>query len=319
MAWAKKELTDWLKGLGLPEDKLNVALGAIGDDAIAAKIGEGVLAQQDYTRNMQGLKDKEKQLLADIDKKNREADAFRGSLVGWKTDKEKEFNDAVAAKTALERRLEAVRTSIKTIAGTYGIPDTDLAPIMTADPNPNPAAPPARTEPERDAQGKFLTREEAIDLPKITLVMNGLARQHATLFPNVPFNDVEIYDNARKNNRSLEAEWKETYKVDDRRAELAKATHDQEIADAEKRGAESARSALLSENPTLAVRVRQEQHQGSPVLDRARAQGAAAAEAARKAGTPPVVEVNEGRGVDSAVRAFNAGKYQGGVEQTKSA
>jgi hypothetical protein len=313
MAWTKKELTDWLKGLGLPEARLNTALEALGDES-AAKIGEGVMAQADYTRQTQGLKDKEKQLLADIEKKNREADSFRGSLVDWKSGKEKEFNDAVAAKTALEAQLATVRTSIKTIAGTYGIPDADLAPIMTNTPGAPPVVSPARTEPERDAGGKFLTKEEAQNLPKITLVMNGLAREHARLFPNVPFDDVAIYDNALKNNRSLEAEWKETFKVDERRAELAKATHDTEIADAEKRGAESARSALLAENPTLAVRVRQgDQSHGSPILDRARAQAAAAAETARKEGKAPV-EVSEGRGVDAAVRAFNAGTYQGGVE-----
>lgn len=311
MAWTKKELTDWLKGLGLPEARLNTALEALGDES-AAKIGEGVMAQADYTRQTQGLKDKEKQLLADIEKKNREADSFRGSLVDWKSGKEKEFNDAVAAKATLEAQLASVRTSIKTIAGTYGIPDADLAPIMTATPGA-PVVPPVRTDPERDAAGKFLTKEEAQNLPKITLVMNGLAREHARLFPNVPFDDVAIYDNAIKNNRSLDAEWRETYKVDARRAEIAKVTHDTEIADAEKRGAESARSALLAENPTLAVRVRQGEHQGSPILDRARTQAAAAVEAAKKEGKAPV-EVSEGRGVDAAVRAFNAGTYQGGVE-----
>lgn len=314
MAWKQKELSEWLKTLGLPEEKLNVALGAIGDDAIAAKIGEGVMAQADYTRQTQTLKDKEKELLAGIQKKDREADAFRGELTTWKAGKEKEFNDAVTAKTALETQLATVRTSIKSLAGTYGIPDADLAPLMTTTPGAAPIVP-ARTDPQRDTDGKFLTREEAQNLPKVTLVMNGLARQHAQLFPNVPFDDVAIYDAALKNNRSLEAEWKDTFKVDDRRAELAKATHDSEIAAAEARGAESARSKLLAENPTIAIRVRQGDHQGSPILDRARQQAAAAADAIRKEGKAPV-EVSEGRGVDAAVKAFNAGTYQGGVEKT---
>lgn len=313
MAFTKKELGEWVKTLGLSEEDQKVVLDKLGADAVVGKVGEGVLAQADYTRRQQELKATEEKLKTEVADRIKAEDAFHGEVASWKQGKEKEFVDAVNARQAAETALASVRDKIKGLATTYTIPEAEVNPLLAGAPNPNPNPNP-NPQPRSD-DGRFVKPEDLAALQRdavlVPAILQQIADDHRRLFPNQAIDMVAIVKGAQANNRSLVAEWEQTFKVPERRQEIVTEARNKDISDAEKRGAESERSRLLAENPALGVRARTDAHQGSPILDRARAQAAAAAAAAKD----KPAEVDEGRGVSAAIAAFNKGTYQGGVEK----
>lgn len=309
MPFTAAELESWVTGLGLSEDKKKVVLEAMGAEAVLPKVGETILMRADYSKNLDALaKDKER-LEAEYKQKVAAEDKFRESLSGWKTEAEQKYEASLKkAREESETRLAASRDKIKSLAERYSIPEEEVKDLLAA-----PATAP-RTEPVRDPDtGKFMSREEysreAQSYVKLPAIMVGLDREYYKLFGNdaTPINWEKVIEGAQTNKRTVSQEFEFTFHMEDKRKEIGVAAHKKEIEDAEKRGADSARSKVFAEHPELAGRSVTREAPGSPILDEARKQAAT--------GKPPEHTTGGPRSaVEAATAAYLAGKYKDGVE-----
>jgi hypothetical protein len=313
MAFDQAGLQTWVNTLGLSDADKTVVLAALGKDAILPKVGESILAQGEFTRRMQDLQSKERtledQYKARIAEEEKKTTDFVNATGTWKTEKEALANDAIAKREAAEAALNRVKTEIQSLATDYGIPAERIPKFDVT--TPTNSTPTHNDLPNRDLEGKFVTKEYMKGLEgsyvKLPAIITRLDREYERLFGrDAPLVDWEkVIDDAGKNKRTLLQQFETEYKVPERRAAIAKEQHDKEIADAEARGAESARTKLLADNPGLATNTRRENGEGSPILAQARAQ---ATERAKANNTP--APVDESRGVAAAVNAFRQGKYK---------
>jgi hypothetical protein len=309
MAFTATELQDWVKGLGLPEDKQKSVLESFGAPEVLTRVGESILARSDYSRRMDELKAKETQLQADLTKKIAEEEKktldYSTSVGNWKKDKEKVLADAIKAREDTEAKLAAIQTKIKEVAPTYAIPEDQVNSILSVAP-PNTDRRDSNVRP-RDEEGKYVSQEQfnktVMDYAKLPAIMTTLEREHLRLFgAEAEMPDWStIVDEASKNQKSLKQMWEEKYKVPERRAAIAKDIHDKEIAEAEKRGAEAARSKWMAENPTNGP-VRRDSDVGSPALA-----------TIKRANEDKNGRPDEARGVAAAVAAFQEGRYRPGA------
>jgi hypothetical protein len=299
MAFTATELQEWVKGLGLPEDKAKVVLESFGAPEVLTKVGESVLARADYSRGMDKLKADETALRADLAKKIADEEAktvaYSKEVGKWKQDKEAVLAEATKKREEAEARLTAVQGKLKEIAPTYGIPEDQISTLMT----PIKITPAGDTPPRDVDSGKWVSKDEynraLLDMPLVAAIISELQEEHRSLFGSTE--PMPKWSEMVKQGKPLRQNWEERYKVPERRAAIAKDAHDKEIAEAEKRGAEAARSKWLAENPTSTV-VRRDSDHGSPILSVVK-------RADDKSGRP-----DETRGIAAAVAAFNEGKYR---------
>jgi hypothetical protein len=310
MPFTAAELESWVKGLGIPEADQKVVLEKLGAEAVLPKVGEAILMRSDYSKNLDALKQEKEKLESEYRQKVAAEDKFRESLTGWKTQKEKEYEGQLAAaRQEAEAKLAAASAKIKAVADRYGVPEDEVKDLLVAAPNPNP-----NPAPPRDSDtGKFLPREEwnreAQAYVKLPAIMVGLDREYYRLFGNdaPPINWEKVIEGATANKRPVSQEFESMFHMEDKRKEIAKAAHDKEIDDARKAGEQSAMSKLMAEHPELANRSVIREHRGSPILDEARRQAAAGKPPDKPAGGPRSA-------VEAAVKAFQDGRYKGGVE-----
>jgi hypothetical protein len=300
MAFTATELQEWVKGLGLPEDKAKVVLESFGAPEVLTKVGESVLARADYSRSMDKLKADEAALKADFAKKIADEEKktldYSTSVGNWKKEKETVLVEATRKREEAEARLTAVQAKMKEIAPTYGIPEDQLSSIMT------PVVTTERRDPPKDPDtGKFVSAETfnstVLNYAKLPGIIVTLEREHMRLFG--PDSEMPDWTAMIEAGKPLKQAWEEKYKVPERRAAIAKDIHDKEISEAEKRGAEAARSKFLAENPSGNGVVRRDSDHGSPVLATIKRQNEA------REGFK-----DEGRGVAAAVAAFQNGTYR---------
>lgn len=307
------DLSQWIKGLGLPETEQKTVLEAIGKggDAALKYIEGNQLRQDEFSRKLDDVKKKEEDLAKAITEENK----FHTELAGWKKGSEKRLADAVAAREAAERRLQTARDKAKEIATEHDIPAETLEALfegVAATPNNN--EPPARREPENTdpdlapvTVGAF--RAEARAYARFAALIPSLEREHYRLFgENAAAPDWEkmIEETvAARGAKTIKQVYEETFKVSEKREEIRNKEIDTRIATARQEAADAERAKILADNPSLGVTTRGNERQGSPVLEHARKQAVAAAAAGGTA--RPATAVSP---VAAAVEAFNQGKYK---------
>lgn len=272
----KEALASWLETLKtqgkLKTEELEAIQSALtpdklSDEAVEA-IGGSILRQEDYSRLANELKAKEK-----------EVESFQAELSSWKGDAEKEYFD-------MQRKLreaEAERVRLEAIAKEY-VPESELGKGAVV---PEPKEKPQDLSEYMKAADAQEALMNAIKVQNRLLVLNS---RHQTLFGK-PLEDEDIIDRAIANKRTVDQEWEETYKVADKRAELAAAAqeaHDQKIREEE-------RTKVFSELKLPEIRAGAPT---SPVLDSFKPKA--------PDGTPEV------SGLEAAVAAFTSGKYKPG-------
>ncbi|HXP82581.1 MAG TPA: hypothetical protein VN976_21965 [Verrucomicrobiae bacterium] len=312
MPFGATELQEWVKGLDISPEDQRVVLEKLGGEKVIVKVGSSIMAQRDYSRGMDELKAEKTRLETDFQRKvaeeERVSQEYMGSLGKWKTDKEKVLNDAVLAREQAEQRVTAIQGKIKELAPTYAIPESELSSLLA--PVTAPAAPRRDDPPREPDTGKFVSKEDfnntVMNYAKLPAIIFALGQEHLQLFgPNAPPPDfVALMEQAPKNKLSLRQQWEQTFKVPERRTEIAKTAHDKEILEAEKRGGERVRSEMLAENPAAGVTIRREGQPGSPVLEISRKHV--------KDGKPNT-EPSPMRGVEAAIAAINQGTYKTGT------
>jgi len=146
--------TEWIETLGLEAADKEVLKG------IAAKkpqAFDGYLMQSDYSRKMNELQ-------ADFDKKQREVDAFKNTLVDTRGKIDKQYKRAIEERNAAQAKLTTASARIKQVADENGLDYNEFG-LDTA-PAPAAAVPPVvpathTQDPEEAA--KYYTRDEAFN------------------------------------------------------------------------------------------------------------------------------------------------------------
>ena len=309
MPFAQADLENFVKDLALPADKAKLVMDAIGSDAATLeKFGSNVLRQNDYSAKMNDLQKEKDRLEAEYQEKVKKEESFHASLVGWKTDAEKKAEAAIAtARQDAEAKLTAVQQKVRELATRNGISEDEIKDLVTAS-TVEPTRT-TRTDPTpRNDDGRFMSKDEFREEAKFYARLPGMQmtieREYYRLFGNdaPDINWDKLIADASSNKRSLQQQYEASYKVPEKRAEVADTKHKKEIEEAEKRGEESARSKLLAEHPDMASRTVSREHRGSPILDQARAH-------AKKDQTDHHASGSQ-ETVGAAVKAYREGKYR---------
>lgn len=312
MPFAQADLEKFVTDLGLPADKAKVVLDAIGsDEGVRNKFGDNVLRQSDYSAKMGDLQKEKDRLEAEYQEKVKKEETFHASLVGWKTEKEREAERIITeARQAAESKLSDVQKKVRELAQRNGIPEEEIKDLVAASTVENRRTPNDDQQPHRK-NGEWMSKEEfrneAKFYARLPAIQMSLEREYFRLFgqdaPDI--NWEKVIDGAQSSKRSLQQEFEATYKLPEKRAEVAETKRKKEIEEAEKRGAEQARAKLMEDNPELAGRRSvTRDHRGSPILDQAR-------EHAKKDQSQHTAHGPQDA-VSAAVKAFNEGKYREG-------
>lgn len=309
MPMTEVELKNWVKGLDIPEAEQAGIINSFSKPEVIKKLESSILAQNDYSKKMDELKSEKDRLEADYQKRLKTEDSFRAGLTEWKTTAEKEYADKLKAATDESlAKLAAARDKIKSVADRYGVPEDEIKDLLSVQ------APEKRVEVARDPEtGKFVTLEnfqkESNAFAKLPAIMVGLDREYYRLFGNdaPPVNWEKIIESATANRRSVSTEFESTFKMEDKRKEIADAARKKELETAREEARTQERSKILAEHPELANRTVNRERPGSPILTEARRQAAT--------GKPPEHTTGGPRSaVEAAVAAFSSGKYKDGVE-----
>lgn len=222
------DLQSWLKDLELSDEERKVLEPVLAKDQVSKKIGESFLRQSDYSRKMNELGEERKKLEATLQQKLGEIDQYEQGLVSWKGNADKTLETREAEVRKLNEELKSTREAMSKIQQDYGI-----------DPGQYVAAP-SRAVPEKQIDeavlGNFVRRDDfqkavsdAMQFPQVAAELMDLNSEHYELFGKRLPSNRGLIESAIKNKKSIREVWADQYKVEDRRAELSKKSHDEEI------------------------------------------------------------------------------------------
>lgn len=224
MALKHQDLETWLKSLPLSDEikqKLEDELGA--DETKQVKVRETVLARSDYSRNMDALRDERKKLEDEVARAASESQALIQANTKWKTDNEGVFIKTQKKAEKLQAKVDAYNKKLAMLAA-QGVIDPDDLDIEIA---PDQTTQQVVSDPQT---GRFITKEELNNLRrseeatqfKALAVFEDLNDEHQKLFGE-RLKRTEVLDALAKSGKNLRPWWEETFKVKEKRDELAKA------------------------------------------------------------------------------------------------
>jgi hypothetical protein len=206
----------WLDSLGLEGTDRAAVEGLLKNPKNVEKIGATVMARSDYSKAQDEVARKQKEL----DAENLKVQNFYRETTEFKARGEATIRAAEEKAAKLAADIAKIQTKMGTIKTQYAIDDADIAEIMTI---PAAAAAPP-VEQKRDPEtGKFVTREEAQNLPFIPAALMNISQQHNQLFPGTTFDAEQLTADAIKNKRTLAQEWEAKFDVPKKRTEIAEA------------------------------------------------------------------------------------------------
>ena len=222
------DLQAWLKDLELSDDERKVLEPVLAKEAVSKKVGESFLRQSDYSRRMNELADLKKQQEVQLQQKLTELDAHEKGLVEWKGTADKTLAQREKEVERLNRELESTKNAMTKIQTEYGI---DVSSYAT--PTNNPVQPKTFDD---SVLGGYVKRddfqkavEDAQKFPWVAAELMDLASEHQEVFGKRLPKARELVERAIKEKKSLRDVWATEYKVEDKRAEIAKKAHDDEI------------------------------------------------------------------------------------------
>lgn len=222
------DLQAWLKDLELSDDERKVLEPVLAKESVSKRVGESFLRQSDYSRRMNELADLKKQQEVQLQQKLTELDAHEKGLVEWKGSADKTLAQREKEVERLNRELESTKNAMTKIQTEYGI---DVSSYAT--PTNNPVQPKTFDD---SVLGGYVKRddfqkavEDAQKFPWVAAELMDLASEHQEVFGKRLPKARELVERAIKEKKSLRDVWATEYKVEDKRAEIAKKAHDEEI------------------------------------------------------------------------------------------
>lgn len=250
--WAEE-----MKKAGLTEEQLKPF---IENESVAARVKSTVMAQSDYSRNIQALKAKE----TEIAKTEQKVLDLQSDLVNWRQNEaEPKLRKAQQDLENLQAEHTKIVSRLNHLKDSYSIPEEELYGLV---------AEKKAEDSKIDAQGNYITKDDfkrdaevvVRNLPRMVSAMRSLEREHERLFGpgNSPDFDALIAENERTG-KPLRDLWEAQYKVPEKRQEIESASRESEI---EKRTNERLTQLLSEANLPGAGGKGGFAREGSPVL-----------------------------------------------------
>jgi hypothetical protein len=242
----KEYVNDLFKDTSIPEDQRKVVEGILASEAVANRLRESALRQQDYSRQTQELAQQREAAKQEVQAIKDRYDASYLSVAKWKEGEEKNLQAWQRELTAA-REKEARLVAAVERAKQQGLDDKDLGldgqPLTTT----------RRTE-EETAKPKYVTAETLEEerrrfgtgVTDFTAGVIDINNRHAKLFPGEVPDMAALVQEARTTNKSVEDVWSAKYGVPERIQ-----TIQQEALDAKLK---AEREAGLKEGRELAMR-----------------------------------------------------------------
>lgn len=290
----KTSIAEIINGLDLTPEEKQAAAAILSNEKVRTKIdGELANVQSEFSRSLDESRTKVAQAEAD---KN----SYYGQMSEWKTKQEKTLK-TVQEQAAKDRETAATiraRMESLTAAGLLTEEDWQGLPANTP-PTGGGGTPPANggsPAPDPNAGG-YVTQQEGLRYIQYTPTLLDLQVEHQRIAGKPLENSLELVNKSLESGKPIRQVWEEMYDIPKLKAEQAQRTqqeHDEKIRREE-------RTKVMSElnNPTSrpAGGVFQ-----SPVLV-----------AAQKSTANVIPNAGSRMGVERAMAAHGAGKYEGGV------
>lgn len=234
----------YLEGLELSAEDKAIVAKALGNEKNLKELEGRGLRQSEFSKRMDELTAKQNEAAT----KAQQAAEYYQTVNKWRMEKETEFNSTV------EDRIKAIRPQLISSGLTDEEADKILGgtavSIKRGDPNPA----------NGNGNVDFVTRKQIGELERQYAALPALYMQigaeHSRLFGADSQLDWEpMVKKSLESGKSLRETWEETYKVPDKRSEIAKAAHDKEINEAIDRGKKTAMDEFYAKNPDLLNRV----------------------------------------------------------------
>ena len=294
------ELQEWIKELELTDDQRKVLEPIVSQEKVQAKLKvkyEEGLRQEDYSRHMNTLGDKEKELEGRIAKKESDLDAHEKGLVEWKGTADKTLVQRQAELAKAQQELTSTRQAMDRIAADYSIDRAAYG--ITPTPVGGNGNPPATVQTDPPLDGKYVSLEQfkkAVSevqlFPQVAAELQDLSAEHQQLFGKPLTKTRDLVADAVKRNLPIREVWEEVHKVAAKREEVtrvAQEQHDETIREEERTKVRS-ELRLPAPRPELP---------GSPVLGQLKPPG-------QTEQGPQSSRI----AVDAAVAAWSAGKHR---------
>ena len=222
-------LNAWLDDLGITGDQRKPFEELLGKEEVSKKLQSQFLMQSDYTKKTTELASKQNEIEAQIQKKLTEIDQYEQGLVTWKGNADKVYEKKEAEVARLSQELEATKSAMSKIQTEYGIDPSQYV--------SQPANPVQVKTFDESVLGGYVKRDDfqkavadAQQFPYVTAQLMDLNNEHYELFGKRLPKATDLVAEAIKQKKSLRDVWADQYKVEEKRTELAKKAHDDEIA-----------------------------------------------------------------------------------------
>jgi hypothetical protein len=271
-------------GLLTAEDVATVS-AKFADARVAKRLEEMALRQSDYSRRMTEVQNKEKSLTE-----------TERALTQWKSEAEAKLKQAMTDRDSLRTTQSQYEAQVRKVADAYGFDADEVLkpngqPVAVSSPMSQPSIDPNNFISKEEWTKQSATVQQL--LPQLTGTMIDLAAQHQSLFGQPLGNSRVLLEKALAEKRSLEDVWADEYKVAERRQQVA----DEKQKQWEDKIRAEERQKIMSEQ-SLPMSARS---------DQPRAAVFTMGTESKKETTAPA---DQNRGVESAIRAWNEGKYR---------
>ncbi len=302
-----KETEEWLSALEREGGMSGASVLELKQHFSHSKADEfvkgSVLRQSDYSRSMaevQRLKSEaeaERQQLTAAEEATRK---YQTELVQWQQGAEPAFHKANKEREIAERKAANAVARLKSRAAELGLDETELLRDLDI-PASASVVPPAGGGNMDTSQ--FITRESlqktAREVALLEGVVNDLADTHFDLFGK-RLNRTELIKAATTSGKSVEQYWNETFKVEEKRAELANVAVEKRISEA----VAAKEAELRSQIPNAMLPRPDDVFSRHKIFSNESLMKTSREEQGRESGRP--------NGVSAAIAAFNSGAHRQG-------
>ena len=270
--------------------------GILANEALAAKIGEGLLRQSAFSKGMQQLtSDRE---VVDTDKEANKK--FRGELETWKEGNDNKTALAIKGQEDARRETAAYKERIASLKTAHDLSDEEVAIPLGATTTGGGEVKPAGDK--KDA-APDVTREDLIDNLAAVAEFDDIRHEHDKLFPAKRLSMRTLIADAMKNGTTLQQQWENDHSPAERRETIAAEKRTEEDAKLTKATEERIRSEMATEGYALPGGTASGRG-GSPLLKQFKS-GELTPDSEKG-----IQDLDADRGVNAAVASFNSGEHR---------
>ena len=222
------DLKGWLGTLELSEDDRKVLEPVLAKEPVSKKIRESFLMRSDYSKKMDSLGKQKEELEGQIRDKVQKLEDYEHGLVTWKGDSEKILARNQTELQRLADELKKKDAAMLKIAEDYGLDTTQYVGVATGQPSVPGISP--------DILSKYVDKgefekavQDAMRFPDVAAELMDLNSENMELFGKPIKGHRALVAEAVKQKKSLRDVWSDQNKVEERRTELSKLAHDEEI------------------------------------------------------------------------------------------